>query len=115
MVDNCLFCKIVAGQIPADKVFEDDQVVAFRDIDPQAPIHLLIIPRKHIATLNDITGEDSALLGHIHQVAVKLAHEFNIAEAGYRLVTNCNNDGGQAVYHLHFHLLGGRKMAWPPG
>ncbi|OQY19905.1 MAG: histidine triad nucleotide-binding protein [Desulfobacteraceae bacterium 4572_35.1] len=115
MVDNCLFCKIVAGVIPADKVYEDELVVAFKDIDPQAPVHLLIIPRKHIARITDITDEDNLLIAHIHQVAVMLAKDFDIAEPGFRLVNNCNEDGGQAVYHLHYHLLGGRKMAWPPG
>lgn len=114
-VDNCLFCKIVNGKIPADIVYDDDKVVAFSDIDPQAPIHLLIIPRQHIARINDIVQEDAALIGHIHLVAVELAKKFSIDEAGFRLVNNCNDDGGQAVDHLHFHLLGGRKMNWPPG
>lgn len=115
MVSNCLFCKIAAGEIAAQMVFEDDQVVAFKDIDPQAPLHVLIIPRKHIARLTDISDQDVALIGHIHQVAVQLARQFNVADSGFRLVNNCNDDGGQAVDHLHFHLLAGRKMTWPPG
>ncbi len=115
MMDNCLFCKIASGNIAVEKVYEDDQVVAFNDIDPQAPVHILIIPRKHIACISDITPDDNELIGHIHQVAVLLAAKFNIAEDGFRLVNNCNDNGGQAVYHLHYHLLGGRKMNWPPG
>lgn len=115
LVDNCLFCKIIREEIPAEIVYSDNQVLVFKDIDPQAAIHLLIIPRKHIARLNDIDANDAALIGHIHLVAVKLAQQFAIAESGYRLVNNCNDDGGQAVDHLHFHLLGGRKMSWPPG
>ncbi|MDY0190384.1 MAG: histidine triad nucleotide-binding protein [Desulfuromonas sp.] len=114
-MDSCLFCKIADGTIATEKVYEDEQVVAFNDIDPQAPVHILIIPRKHIARIIDITPEDSALIGHIHQVAVSLAEKFNIAADGFRLVNNCNEYGGQAVYHIHFHLLGGRKMGWPPG
>ena len=115
MTDNCLFCNIASGKIPADIVFADEQVVAFKDIDPQAPVHLLIIPRKHLASINDISQDDDALLGHLHRVAVKLARQFNVAESGFRLVNNCHDDGGQSVDHVHYHLLGGRKMAWPPG
>lgn len=115
LVDNCLFCKIINGEIPADIVYDDDKVLAFRDIDPQAPIHLLIIPRQHIARINDMGSEDASLIGHIHLVAVKLANMFSIDESGFRLVNNCNEDGGQTVDHLHFHLLGGRRMVWPPG
>lgn len=119
MVENlensCLFCKIASGKIPSDKVYEDDLVVVFKDIDPQAPVHLLIIPRKHIARINDIVADDSVLIGHIHLIAVQMAKKFQIAESGFRLVNNCNDDGGQAVDHLHYHLLGGRKMVWPPG
>lgn len=115
LVDNCLFCKIVRGEIPAEIVYSDDKVLAFKDIDPQAAIHLLIIPRKHIARLNDIDGTDAAIIGHIHLIAVDLASQFGVDESGFRLVNNCNEDGGQTVDHLHFHLLGGRKMSWPPG
>lgn len=115
MADNCLFCKIVAGEIPAQIVYQDDLVVAFNDIDPQAPVHVLIIPRKHITGMNDVTATDSVIIARIHQVAIDLARQLNVAESGYRLVNNCNDDGGQAVAHLHYHLLAGRKMTWPPG
>ena len=115
MPDNCIFCKILAGDIPAGKVFEDDQVIVIEDIDPQAPIHLLIFPRKHIRTTLDLDVDDSALVGHIYQVANQLAREMGFAESGFRIVNNCNEGGGQAVWHIHFHLLGGRPMTWPPG
>ncbi len=110
---DCLFCKISQGEIPASFVYEDDKVIAFEDIAPKAPTHLLIIPREHIATLNDI--EDAALAGHILMTAKKLAAERGIADDGYRTLINCNEGGGQVVFHLHCHLLGGRKMEWPPG
>lgn len=110
---DCLFCKMVAGEIKPDVVFEDDNVLAFRDISPQAPVHILIIPKRHIATLNDL--EDCKLAGKLLLTAVKLAKDEELAEAGYRTVFNCNQFGGQAVYHLHLHLLGGRQMSWPPG
>src|SRR3990167_3786259 len=112
---DCLFCKIAAGTIPSRFIYEDDQIVAFNDIAPQAPHHILIIPRKHIATINDITAENNSLIGDMVLVAKKIASSLNIADPGYRLVMNCNKNGGQAVYHIHFHLLGGRQMAWPPG
>lgn len=110
---DCLFCKMVAGDIKPDVVFEDEQILAFRDINPQAPIHILIIPKRHITTLNDL--DDAQLGGKILQAATTLAKQQGIAEEGYRTVFNCNDNGGQAVYHLHLHLLGGRQMAWPPG
>ena len=112
---DCLFCSIAAHTIPADIVYEDDKVVAFRDITPQAPTHILIIPRKHIATLNAIEEADCALLGHMALTAKTLAAQEGFAEQGYRLVMNCNDDGGQTVFHIHMHLLGGRGMSWPPG
>ena len=115
MPDNCIFCKILAGKIPAKVVFEDDQVIAIEDIDPQAPTHLLIFPRKHIRTTLDLEEADNALVGHIYQVACRLANEAGVAEEGFRIVNNCNVAGGQAVWHIHFHLLGGRAMIWPPG
>ena len=115
MNSNCIFCKIVAGEIPAEQLYADDQVIAFHDIDPQAPQHVLIIPRKHIPTLLDLEEDDTALVGHIMQVARQLAIQLGIAEDGFRVVNNCNEQGGQVVWHLHFHLLGGRKMTWPPG
>lgn len=110
-----IFEKIIAREIPAEIVYEDDNVVAFRDIDPQAPIHILIIPRKVIATSNDVGTEDEELVGHMVTTAARIARREGIADSGYRLVINCNKDGGQAVYHLHLHLLGGRPMKWPPG
>ena len=113
MADKCLFCKIVRNEISADLVYEDDTVIAFRDITPQAPVHVLIIPRKHVSTLNDL--DDRALAGHLLMTAKKLAKELGIDESGYRLVMNCNKDGGQSVYHIHLHLLGGRGLSWPPG
>ncbi len=112
---DCLFCKIVEGAIPAKIIYRDEYVLAFDDINPQAPHHKLIIPFKHIATLNDVSAEDSQLLGHIVQTAGKLAKELNIADDGYRLVMNCNAFAGQSVFHLHAHLLGGRQLRWPPG
>jgi len=110
---NCLFCKMVAGDIKPDVVYEDDTVMAFRDINPQAPVHILVIPKRHIATLNEI--DDTLLAGQLLQTAVKLAEQEGIAEEGYRALFNCNRNGGQAVYHLHLHLLGGRALHWPPG
>ncbi|MFP4137723.1 MAG: histidine triad nucleotide-binding protein [Halomonas sp.] len=112
---ECLFCKIVNGEIPAEIVFEDDQVVAFEDINPQAPTHLLIIPRKHIATLNDLEEGDRPLVGHLSLVAARMAREGGFAEEGYRVVMNCNDQGGQSVYHIHMHLMGGRRFTWPAG
>ena len=110
MSEDTIFSKIVRGEVPADIVFQDDQVTAFRDISPQAPTHILIIPNKAIATVNNVTPEDEAMLGHMFVVAAKLATEEGIAEDGYRLIVNCNRDGGQVVFHLHMHLLGGRPM-----
>ncbi len=107
---DCIFCKIAAGQLPAEVVYQDDLVVAFKDIRPVAPIHVLIIPRKHIPDLTAITPEDKELLGHIHLVAVQVARQLGLAECGFRLVNNCKEEGGQVVYHLHFHLLGGRQL-----
>lgn len=112
---DCLFCKIVSKEIAGDIVFEDGDVIAFTDINPQAPTHILIVPKKHIETLNDMQQEDENLVGKIVSTAKTLARKANIDESGYRVVFNCNKDGGQAVYHIHLHLLGGRKMQWPPG
>ncbi|TVQ72505.1 MAG: histidine triad nucleotide-binding protein [Oceanospirillales bacterium] len=111
---DCLFCKIVAGDIPADIIYQDDLAVAFMDINPQAPFHALIIPRKHIATLNDVSSEDREIVGHLHWVAAKLAEQNGFAADGYRVVFNCNTHGGQTVYHIHLHLLGGKPLGWPP-
>ncbi|WP_308638850.1 histidine triad nucleotide-binding protein [Paenibacillus silvisoli] len=107
---DCIFCKIVEGSIPSKKVFENERILAFHDIQPQAPVHTLIIPKKHIPTMNDVTGEDDALMAEIFAVARQIAKEQGVAESGYRLVNNVNNDGGQVVYHLHVHLLGGEKL-----
>ena len=112
-MSSCLFCKMVAGEIKPDIVFEDEAVLAFRDINPQAPVHLLIVPKVHIATLNDL--EDTLLAGQLLQTAIKLAKQEGLSEHGYRTVFNCNSQGGQEVFHLHLHLLGGRQMKWPPG
>jgi len=114
-VADCLFCKIIAGQIPASIVHSSDRVVAFTDINPQAPTHVLVLPRRHIATLNDLTGDDDALVGELVRTAAAIAKKNGHADAGYRTVFNCNADAGQTVFHIHLHLLGGRKMAWPPG
>ena len=112
---DCLFCKIINKEIPSDIVYEDDDVLAFNDIDPKAPVHVLVIPKKHIASLNELTEADSALLMKIMLVIKKIAQDKNIAESGYRVVNNCGEQGGQTVGHLHFHLLGGREMLWPAG
>lgn len=109
----CLFCKIAAGIIKSDIVFEDDKVLAFKDINPQAPVHVLVIPKQHIATLNDL--ENSELAAHLMQSVVYIAKQQGLADDGYRVNINCNKNGGQDVYHLHLHLLGGRQMTWPPG
>jgi len=110
-----LFLKIINREIPADIVFETDEVLAFRDINPQAPTHILIIPKEPIRTINDIQEQHSELVGKLFLVAAELARQEGIAEEGYRAVMNCNRAGGQAVYHIHLHLLGGRQMGWPPG
>ena len=112
---DCLFCKIRDGDIPAEIVYKDDDVFAFRDINPQAPIHVLIVPRKHIPTVNDIEPEDAGLIGSLFLAARKIAEEEGIAEEGYRLVMNTNMRAGQTVFHIHLHLLGGRSLTWPPG
>jgi len=114
-VSETIFSKIINREIPADIVFENERVLAFRDINPQAPVHLLIIPKKAIPTLNDLDPGDAALVGELFVVARELAAQEGIDESGYRTVFNCNRDGGQEVYHLHLHLLGGRAMQWPPG
>ncbi|TVQ97530.1 MAG: histidine triad nucleotide-binding protein [Deltaproteobacteria bacterium] len=110
-----IFGKILRGEIPSTRVWEDEHVIAFRDINPAAPTHVLVIPRKHIPTTNDVAEEDRAVLGHMVWVATQIAKQEGLAEDGYRLVMNCNDQGGQTVYHIHLHLLGGRGMSWPPG
>lgn len=115
MSSDCLFCKIAAGEIPASIRYQDDLVVVFDDINPQAPTHVLLIPRQHIATTLDLAAEDNPLVGHMFQVAVKIATDLGFADDGFRIVNNCNEAGGQTVWHLHFHLLGQRQLTWPPG
>lgn len=113
---DCIFCRIAQGEIPSTKVYEDDLVLAFRDLDPQAPEHVLVIPKKHIASVLDFAEEDRELAAHILTVVVpKIARELGVDAGGFRLVTNTGADGGQTVGHLHFHLLGGRSLVWPPG
>jgi histidine triad (HIT) family protein len=112
---DTLFARIAAGEIPADIVYQDEDVVAFRDVNPQAPVHVLVIPRKPIPTLNDLTPEDAALVGKLFLAAKQVAEQEGIAEAGYRTVINCNAQAGQTVFHVHLHVLGGRPMRWPPG
>ncbi len=112
---DCLFCGIADGKIKANLVYQDDAVVAFKDIAPKAPVHILIIPRKHIVSVLDIEANDSGVIGSIFQVAGRLACEQGIADSGFRVIVNSGADAGQSVFHLHYHLLGGRRMAWPPG
>ena len=114
-MSDCLFCKIVSGEIPTDFVYEDENVIAFRDINPKAPTHILIIPREHIETLNDINQNHGELLGAMQLTASYLAKEEGIYEEGFRTVFNCNRAAGQTVFHIHLHLLGGRSLVWPPG
>ncbi len=112
---DCLFCKILAGEIPADILYESETAIAFRDLNAQAPTHVLIIPRKHIATINDIGDEDRLTVGSLYVAAGKIAVSEGIADAGFRTVMNCNHSAGQSVFHIHLHMLGGRALAWPPG
>lgn len=113
MPSDCLFCRIVSHEIPAKYVHEDENVVAFRDINPQAPVHVVIVPREHVASLNE--ARDAAMLGHLSLAAAQIAKAEGIAESGYRTVVNTNRDAGQTVFHIHLHLIGGRDMRWPPG
>lgn len=112
---DCLFCKMVTGEIQPDVVYEDEDVLAFRDVNPQAPTHVLVIPRIHIATTNDLDDDSVGLIGKLYLAAQRIAADEGIAERGYRTVINCNQEAGQSVYHIHLHLLGGRPMNWPPG
>ncbi len=114
-MSDCLFCKIAAGEIPSDKIYEDDKVLAFNDIDPQAPVHFLVIPKEHIKSSAEITADNSFIVAHIFEVIAKIAAQKGISENGFRVVTNCGKDGGQTVGHLHFHVLAGRNIGWPPG
>ena len=112
---DCLFCKIIDGKIPSDIVYEDEHVLAFNDINPTAPIHILIIPKEHISTLNDIEENHRQTMGEMFLAAKKIASDKGISESGYRVVFNCNQDGQQTVFHIHLHLIAGRQMTWPPG
>ncbi len=112
-MEGCIFCKIINKEIQSDIVYEDDKVLAFNDVNPKAPVHILIIPKKHVPTLNDIN--DFSIVGYIYEIIQKLAKEKGIDESGYRVVANCNEAAGQSVFHIHFHLLGGRLLQWPPG
>jgi len=112
---DCLFCKMVAGEIKPDTVYEDENVLAFRDISPQAPMHVLVIPKRHISTLNDLVEDDAQLVGQLTLAAAKVAEQEGVADSGYRTVMNCNADGGQTVFHIHMHVLAGRSLIWPPG
>ena len=114
-MSDCLFCKIIAGEIPGKIVHQDDTVVAFKDVNPQAPLHVLIVPRRHIATLNDLRPEDDALVGSLFRRAAALAKDHGFDERGYRTVFNTNREAGQTVFHIHLHLLAGRGLHWPPG
>ena len=114
-MSDCLFCKIVEGKIPSKKVYEDEDVVAFDDIQPQAPVHVLVIPKKHVATLNDLAAEDDAVAGKLFRVAARIAKERGIADRGWRATVNVNKDAHQLVFHVHLHLMGGRAFTWPPG
>ena len=114
-MSECLFCRVAAHKLPAQILYEDEQCVAFQDIHPQAPAHLLVIPRKHIISLNDDLGNDKELLGHLLMIASRMAKEQGVDGAGYRIVINTNREAGQSVFHLHVHVLGGRMLGWPPG
>lgn len=112
---SCIFCKIVNKEIPANIIYEDDKVIAFHDINPQAPYHILVIPKRHIPTLLDLTEEDKDIVGHIYLIINKIAKDLGFDERGYRVVVNCKEEAGQTIFHLHFHILAGRTMGWPPG
>jgi histidine triad (HIT) family protein len=114
-MSDCLFCKIVAGDVPAKLLHQDDQLIAFSDINPQAPLHALVVPKRHIATLNDLAPDDDALVGSMFRRAAALAAQHGYADRGYRTVFNCNREAGQSVFHIHLHVLGGRGLGWPPG
>jgi histidine triad (HIT) family protein len=115
MEQDCLFCRIVAGEIPSDIIYNDERSIAFRDINPQAPVHVLVVPREHMESLDEATQKDEAMLGHLLRVAARVANEQGLSESGYRTVINTGAGVGQSVFHLHVHLLGGRSMSWPPG
>lgn len=115
MAENCLFCRMVSGTIRPDILYEDAELLGFRDINPQAPLHALVVPKRHIATLNDLAPEDAGLMGKLLYAATRVAREAGVTDGGYRVVMNCNADAGQSVFHIHLHVLGGRALKWPPG
>ena len=115
MAEDCIFCRIVNGELPSEKVYEDDELYAYRDINPGAPVHVLIIPKKHISRITEIDDDDAALVGRMFMAANGIAEKEGIVESGFRYVFNCNGHGGQTVYHIHLHILGGRQFTWPPG
>lgn len=112
---DCIFCKIIKGNIPSNKIYEDDRVLAFHDISKEAPVHFLVIPKEHISSINEINQENSDIISHIFLIINKIARELSISETGYRVVNNCGKDGGQTVNHIHFHVMGQRELKWPPG
>lgn len=114
-MNDCVFCKIVQGEIPSNKVYEDDKILSFKDLNPEAPVHVLIIPKKHIASLTEVNEEDAEIIAHIFKTIPKIVKDLEIDKDGYRVVSNCGEFGGQSVPHVHFHLLGGRSLNWPPG
>jgi len=114
-MSDCLFCKMVSGEIKPDTVYEDDDVLAFRDINAQAPTHVLVVPKRHISTINDLDNDDAGLVGKLYLAAKRVAEMDGISESGFRTVMNCNAGAGQSVFHIHLHVLGGRNMSWPPG
>ncbi len=115
MMQDCVFCKIVKKEIPAEIIYEDEYVMAFKDIHPAAPVHLLLIPKKHIPTFFDLTDEDISIIGRVQLAAARVAQKLNLEDKGFRLVSNCKGDAGQLIFHIHYHLLGGRTLQWPPG
>jgi histidine triad (HIT) family protein len=114
-MSDCIFCKIVGGEIPAQLVHQDDSLIAFKDLNPQAPLHVLVVPRRHVSTLNDLGPSDDALVGSMLRLAAQLAKEHGYADRGYRTVFNCNREAGQTIFHIHLHVLAGRGLSWPPG
>ncbi|MBE6051631.1 MAG: histidine triad nucleotide-binding protein [Clostridium sp.] len=114
-MEDCIFCKIIKGEIPSKKIYEDDKVYAFYDISPEAPVHFLVIPKEHIGSVNDINEENADIISHIFLAINKIVNDLGVAETGYRIVNNTGKDGGQTVHHMHYHVLAGRNLAWPPG
>ncbi len=114
-LEGCLFCQIANKKLKSEYVYEDEKVIAFKDVDPQAPVHILIIPKAHYSSILDVADEEMGIISHIHKVAKKIAKDMGVDEKGFRLINNCGEEGGQSVPHLHFHLLGGRLLGWPPG